>query len=144
MPTDGGMREILVAVDLYSRFVFVWPFKKSGSAESTIEALEQSKRAYLTPAELLIDNSSHFDNEEVTKWLADRGYIKTQSAPYVHNGPVEAANKLLLDRLRKLTGQDLNLITDKKSLKDFRPRWKDQLQDAVARINDRPIPWLGA
>lgn len=82
----------------------------------------------------------HFNNKAVRQWLARRGSYLTVAAAYSHVGSVEAVNKMMIDRMRKLTGQDLAPIVDPKT---YNTAWTDTLDSAVQQINDRIIPWLG-
>ena len=46
---DTGELVILVAIDVYSKFIWAWPFKTQGSAETTIAALEDLRQRYTLP-----------------------------------------------------------------------------------------------
>lgn len=139
MPEDDTHEWILVAVDLYSRFTFAWPISGEPTAQITINGLAELERQYLTPTEVLTDGGSHFNNAAVRQWLSGRGSWLTVAAAYQHVGSVESANKLILDRIRKLTGQSIDFIVNPDI---YHNEWMKLLPTAVAHVNDRRISWL--
>ncbi|KAI5449348.1 hypothetical protein NCC49_004799 [Naganishia albida] len=140
MPDDGGCQNVLVAVDLYSRFTFTWPVHGNPNPKSTIAVLHWLERHYVTPTEPLSDGGRYLENMAVRIWLAARGSYLTIAVPYTHIGVAEVAVKLVIDRVRKLSGVDLRPIDQQA---DPTVRWTTALNDAVAVINNRKLSWLG-
>ncbi|KAG7527248.1 hypothetical protein FFLO_07125 [Filobasidium floriforme] len=137
----GGVDNVLVAVDIFSRFCMAWAYKGNGTAEKTIRSLNDMQRTYVRPRALLLDNDRAFDNEAVREWCAGTTEIE-MSAPYEHVGIAENMNHLILERLRRLANLDIDHVPT--VLKPPYPKnWPDVLQQSVAALNDRRLHYLG-
>lgn len=112
----------------------------NANAKSTIAALDWLERHFMAPTELLTDGGKTLENLAIRRWLAARGTILTVTTPYVHNGVAESAVKLVTDRLRKLSGQDLQSLVLTTS---YSASWVENLQKAVSAVNDRKLEWMG-
>jgi hypothetical protein len=139
LPQENGHKHVLVAVDRYSRFVFAWPVKGHPNAKSTIEALQWLERHFMAPKELLSDGGKHLESLAVRRWLLSRGSYITIAAAHTHVGVAEAAVKLVIDRIRKLSGQDLQALAEPSA---YTANWVGSLEEAVAVINNRKLDWL--
>ncbi|KAG7530931.1 hypothetical protein FFLO_04709 [Filobasidium floriforme] len=143
MPASlDNQRVALVAVDVFSKFIWVWTFDRAASADTTLTALTDLRQRYCLPKEIVTDNGSPFVNSKVREWL--KGKVELiQAAPYAHVGLAENANHLVLDRLRRIVQADLGeLDVDKGDPGDIRT-WTLRLQGAVTALNDRRIEQLG-
>ncbi len=139
LPTQSdGAKCVCVAVDVMTRFIWAWPFSTYPSSQTTIEAMEDLRLKYKLPKACLTDNGSHFTSNAVRDRYKSVEWIT--SSPYAHVGVVEAANKLVLDRLRRLMNVDLRDAVLDSTEKD---NWKPHLLAAVASLNDRKLPQFG-
>ncbi|QRV95675.1 Retrovirus-related Pol polyprotein from transposon opus [Ceratobasidium sp. AG-Ba] len=142
----GGLKTVLVLVDVYSRYLFAFASRKPGTGKFTVEALEKISGLLLTPRSFMADGGKHFDCDEVRTWAASRGVQVLKTPPYAPwaNGLAEGYVKLLIGRLKKLcaptVGEDPPDIEDP----DTTPAaWPKHLATAVAQLNDRVVPSLG-
>ncbi|KAG7527251.1 hypothetical protein FFLO_07120 [Filobasidium floriforme] len=137
----NGVDNILVAVDVFSRFMVAYPFKGNGTAEKTIKSLEDLSRTYRRPKALLLDNDRAFDNAAVREWCGADTTLDF-AAPYEHVGLAENGNHLLLERLRRLANLDVEHVPT--VLRPPYPRnWPEVLQGSVKALNDRKLTYLG-
>jgi transposase InsO family protein len=135
---DTGECVVLIGIDVYSKFIWAWPYDHPGSAETTLAALEDLRKRYTLPRSIYVDNGSHFVNQAVNEYLAMHAVDLEVASPYSSVGVVESANHLVLDRLRHLAAdkdQDPSLTTGPKT-------WPTKLQDAVGYLNDRVVQML--
>ncbi|CEL55004.1 hypothetical protein RSOLAG1IB_11816 [Rhizoctonia solani AG-1 IB] len=142
----GGQKNVLIIMDVYSRFMFAFPTRKPGTGKFTVDALNKIAEFVGVPSSFMADGGSHFDCEEVKLWARDRNVklIKTPAyAPWV-NGLAEGGVKLLSGRLRTLCAPFIGLSRDGESDPEATPRsWPKHLSRAVAQLNDRVVPSLG-
>ncbi|CUA74373.1 Retrovirus-related Pol polyprotein from transposon 17,6 [Rhizoctonia solani] len=142
----GGHKNVLLIMDVYSRFTFAFPTRKPGTGRFTVEALNKIAEFVGTPSSFMADGGSHFDCEEVKQWARERGVqvIKTPAyAPWV-NGLAEGGVKLLSGRLRTLCAPSIGTSRDGEADPGATPRsWPKHLARAVAQLNDRVLPSLG-
>ncbi|QRV99741.1 Retrovirus-related Pol polyprotein from transposon opus [Ceratobasidium sp. AG-Ba] len=142
----GGLKTVLVLVDVYSRYLFAFASRKPGTGKFTVEALEKISNLLLTPRSFMADGGKHFDCDEVRLWAESRGVQSLKTPPYAPwaNGLAEGHIKLLIGRLKKLcaptVGEDPSDIEDP----DTTPSaWPKHLSTAVAQLNDRVVAGLG-
>ncbi|QRV93041.1 Retrovirus-related Pol polyprotein from transposon [Ceratobasidium sp. AG-Ba] len=142
----GGLKTVLVLVDVYSRYLFAFASRKPGTGKFTVEALEKISNLLLTPRSFMADGGKHFDCDEVRLWADSRGVQSLKTPPYAPwaNGLAEGHIKLLIGRLKKLcaptVGEDPDDIDDP----DTTPSaWPKHLSTAVAQLNDRVVAGLG-
>jgi transposase InsO family protein len=136
----GGHDTILVAIDLFSKFVVASSFKGPAGARHTITMLDTIRSHLLTPDEILTDNGTHFQNQAVATWCTTNHCRQTFAAAYAHVGSVENANRLVLERLRRLCNVDINLVPKPSDVDAV--SWVVNLQDAVRFLNDRKVKFL--
>jgi len=132
-----GEFTVLVAIDLHSKFIWAWPLAVSGSAITTIDALEYLRLRFTTPGSLYVDNGSHFVNVNVTNYLDRHGIAIDMASPYTHVGIVESANHLILERLRHL----VDLPPEARSTPTD---WPAKLQIGVSALNNRVVHHLAS
>jgi hypothetical protein len=137
----NGHNTILVAVDLFSKFLTATSFKGPATTRHTITMLEKISNEYATPEEILTDNGAQFQNRVVAEWCREHKARQMFSAPYAHVGAAENANHLVLERLRRLCSVDLRL-TPNAPTDNATVSWVTTLPAAVAAINDRKVPFL--
>ncbi|QRV90612.1 Retrovirus-related Pol polyprotein from transposon [Ceratobasidium sp. AG-Ba] len=142
----GGLKTVLVLVDVYSRYMFAFASRKPGTGKFTVEALDKISNLLLTPRSFMADGGRHFDCDEVRAWADSRGVQVLKTPPYAPwaNGLAEGHIKLLIGRLKKLcaptVGEDPSDIEDP----DTTPTaWPKHLSTAVAQLNDRVVAGLG-
>ncbi|KAG7562515.1 hypothetical protein FFLO_02094 [Filobasidium floriforme] len=141
--SEEGHRVALIAVDVFTKFIWGWTFKRPASGETTIEALEDLRNRYMLPSELVCDNGSHFINAKVKSYLGEKCAI-VPSAPYAHVGLAENANHLVLERLRRLVQTPIEGLDPASATRDesFRS-WPNWFQKAITALNDRKMNLLG-
>ncbi|QRV99481.1 Retrovirus-related Pol polyprotein from transposon opus [Ceratobasidium sp. AG-Ba] len=142
----GGLKTVLVLVDVYSRYLFAFASRKPGTGKFTVDALEKLSQLLLTPRSFMADGGKHFDCDEVKTWADGRGVQLLRTPPYAPwaNGLAEGYVKLLIGRLKKLcaptVGEDPTNIDDPNTTPNA---WPKHLATAVAQLNDRVTPSLG-
>ncbi len=132
---------ILVAIDLFSKFVVAFSFKGPATGAHSLRMLDHLATNFLVPEEILTDNGTHFKNDRVTDWAKSHGCLQTFSAPYAHVGSVENANRLVLERLRRLCNVDSGMVPHVQLSGDSRT-WNDSLHLAIQAINNRTLAFL--
>jgi hypothetical protein len=146
LPTGkGGFKTIGVFLDVYSQHVWVFVFKTAGSAKTTISALQQIFRNFVTPETFMTDGGSHFKNSIVrefcAKWKCTQHIVSAYS-PWI-NGLVEGTNKILLHVLKWLCAPNLGEDEDAEMDWDKLPKtWPLHVDDAVLALNTRILPAL--
>jgi transposase InsO family protein len=88
---DTRETNILVAIDIYSKFIWAWTFSTPGSAATTITAFEDLRRRYTLPKCVYTDNVSSFVNQAVSTYLGRYGLSMESASPYSPVGIVESA-----------------------------------------------------
>ena len=146
LPTGrGGFKTIGVFLDVYSQHIWVFIFKTAGSAKTTISALQQIFRNFVTPETFMSDGGSHFKNAEVrdfcTLWKCAQHVVSAYS-PWI-NGLVEGTNKILLHVLKRLCAPDLGEDEYAEMDWDTLPKtWPLHIDNAVLALNTRILPAL--
>ena len=105
LPADeDGNRYILVIIDVFSRFVELYPVK-STSAMDFAKCLVNHIGRYGHPDEILTDNGSAFIAELTSHLMKMADAYHTTTLPYSHeeNSIVERANKEVMRHLRAIT-----------------------------------------
>ncbi|QRW07690.1 Retrovirus-related Pol polyprotein from transposon opus [Ceratobasidium sp. AG-Ba] len=142
----GGFKTVLVLTDVYSRYIFAFMSKKSGTGKFTTDALDRISDLILTPRVFMADGGSHFNCDEVRRWAEGRGSKVIKTPPYAPwaNGLAEGSVKLLINRLKKLcapsVGEDPDDVDDARSTPTA---WPKHLTTAVSQLNDRVLDSLG-
>ena len=92
----GGRKYCLVIVDDYSRYTWVYFFKRKSETQQTVidfanEAQRQHNAKILT---IRSDNGTEFKNYTLDEFLSDEGIKHQYSAPYTpqQNGVAERKN----------------------------------------------------
>ncbi|CEH18679.1 FOG: Transposon-encoded proteins with TYA, reverse transcriptase, integrase domains in various combinations [Ceraceosorus bombacis] len=132
--TETSAGYVLVAVDYFSRFIWVW-VARHADAIRVVAGLQDLATKWRRPRRVITDNGSHFKNKLVRDACDQLGVVSTHTpeyAPWV-NGLVERQNGLLVTQLRKGC-MEKGIPTT---------RWTAVLADAVRIINQRPILALG-
>ena len=146
LPTGrGGFKTIGVFLDVYLQHVWVFVFKTAGSAKTTISALQQIFRNFVTPETFMSDGGSHFKNAEVrefcAKWKCAQHIVSAYS-PWI-NGLVEGTNKILLHVLKRLCAPELGEDEYAAMDWDTLPKtWPLHIDNAVLTLNTRILPAL--
>ncbi|KAG7527299.1 hypothetical protein FFLO_07074 [Filobasidium floriforme] len=138
----GNMSLVLVAIDCFTRYIMVWAFKGAPTSKMVLKGLQEISDRFVVPKSLYLDNGSAFKSREVDRWTTENKVKVEYSTPYAHVGMVENANHQVLERLRRIANLDIAHIpglTDP----EYPRRWPDQLQAAIARCNERNLPYLG-
>lgn len=142
----GGLKTVLVFVDVYSRYLFAFPSRKPGTGKFTVDSLTKVCDLIATPRTFMADGGSHFDCDKVRRWADSRGVqvIKTPAyAPWT-NGLAEGHIKLLIGRLKKLCAPNVGVSpVDGDDASSTPTAWPKHLATAVAQLNDRVLPSLG-
>jgi len=102
-PDEHGNEYILVIIDVFSRFVELYPLPDL-TAKSTAPAIIQHIGRYGQPDEILTDNGSQFRNELMTELmrLMDIEHVTIMAYSHEENSIVERANKEVMRHLRAI------------------------------------------
>ena len=105
----GGRKYCLVIVDDYSRYTWVYFFKRKSETQQTVidfanEAQRQHNAKILT---IRSDNGTEFKNYTLDEFLSDEGIKHQYSAPYTpqQNGVAERKNRTLMDAARTMMAE---------------------------------------
>lgn len=121
--TINGYKHVLVVVDAFSRFTWLFPVK-STSTKGTISNLETLMITFGKPNELVTDRGTAFTSKEFADFIETRGIKHRKvavAAPWA-NGTVERINRFLKTSLTKLI--------------DNQAEWKKHLGNAQYIINN--------
>lgn len=141
-PVKGGLDTILVAIDLFSKFVLTYAFRGPATAVHTLHMLDDIATNFVTPDEILTDNGTHFRNARVAQWCQSNSTRQTFSAPYAHVGSVENANRLVLERLRRICNVHSGIVPPTLTPATTTTNWSSSLHLATKAINDRKLSFL--
>ena len=101
--TKKKYNHLLVVVDSFSKFVWLYPVKSTGSAE-VIERLKRQAAVFGNPSQITSDRGSAFTSEEFSSYCKSEGieqHLTTTGVPRA-NGQVERVNRTVLPLLAKL------------------------------------------
>src|SRR3954464_3594574 len=105
----GGRKYCLVIVDDYSRYTWVYFFKRKSKTQQTVidfanEAQRQHNAKILT---IRSDNDTEFKNYTLDEFLSDEGIKHQYSAAYTpqQNGVAERKNRTLIDAARTMMAE---------------------------------------
>jgi transposase InsO family protein len=141
----GGYHTVLLILNTYSRFMWGFKFKTSGTAKTTLDGLRTVTNAFRPPETLMTDGGSHFNNGDVRSWCEAQGtthQVVAAYAPWI-NGLVENANGKLLGRLKHLCSPGLG----EDNYEHVKPEsiakaWPDHFDAAIRQLNERIVPSL--
>ena len=68
---NKGIKYLLCAIDLYSKYAFVVPLKDKRGISITNAFKKNSKRIWKKPNKIWVDQGSEFYNRDFKKWLSD-------------------------------------------------------------------------
>lgn len=129
--TPRGHRYILHVCDYFSRFTRAYS-SVTDNRHDVISALSEFCSTYRVPNAIYADNGSHFSNADFKSWCLSRN-IQLIFAPKGSSqsaGMVERHNGILIDTLKKTTGNDyLN--------------WDQYLVTASSFLNSRVMSLVG-
>jgi hypothetical protein len=102
-PDEEGNKHILVIIDVFSRFIELYPCKKV-TAEAATRAILQHMGRYGPPGEILTDNGAQFIAEVTQQLIQVVDTLPITILPYSHeeNGIVERVNKEVMRHLRAI------------------------------------------
>lgn len=144
LPTSGGgITTLGVYLDIYSQYVWVFPYAKAPTGTDTVNALRHIGQMFAAPETFISDGGSHFNNYEVRKFCESTGtkaHVVSSYAPWI-NGLVEGTNKLLIHILKRLCAPNLddNEYTQKE-IDQLHKKWFKHLPEAVRCLNNRLLP----
>src|SRR3954469_6771410 len=105
----GGKKYYLVIVNDYSRYTWVYFFKRKSETQQTVidfanEAQRQHNARILT---IISDYGVEFKNYTLDEFLSDEGIKHQYSTPYTpqQNGVVERKNRTLMDVARSMLAE---------------------------------------
>jgi transposase InsO family protein len=141
----GGFKGVGLYLDVFSRHVWAFKYKKPPTGKTTTDALQNILYHFTTPEVFMTDGGKHFDNEEVRTFCQEHGikpHVVAAYSPWI-NGLVEGTNKLLLHVLKRLCAPELGEDDDKEVKAEDIPRqWPEHLDDAIRDLNVRILPSL--
>ena len=125
----GGKKYCLVIVDDYSRYTWVYFFKKkSETQETVIDFINLAQRQFNEKIlAIRSDNGTEFKNYTVEEFLSDEGIKHQYSTPYTpqQNGVAKRKNWTLMDAAR-------TMIAEFKSPYNF---WAEAVNTACHAVN---------
>ncbi|KAF8755144.1 hypothetical protein RHS01_05401 [Rhizoctonia solani] len=122
----GGLKNVLVIIDVYSRFMFAFPTRKPGTGKFTVEALNKIADFLGTPCSFMADGGSHFDCEEVKQWQESET-SKSSRHQHTHHGDDAFANALTYANRRKRQFDKKARVVDYES-RGFGPALRRQVR----------------
>lgn len=101
--TKKGYKHILVVIDAFTKFAWIYPVKTVTSQE-TIDKLEMQATTYGNPAKIITDRGSAFISDLFKNYCQDRNviHIKITTGVPRGNGRVERVNRTMIPVLTKL------------------------------------------
>ncbi|KAJ8313183.1 hypothetical protein KUTeg_009263 [Tegillarca granosa] len=127
---NNGIQYILVAQDVFSRYVLVVPMKNK-SANENVKALELLLSRGRKPEIIRTDQGGEFQNKRVTSYLKDLDIHQIFAQKETKSNYSERAIQNLKNRMYRM-------FTERQSYKFI-----DNLQDIVKSVNDTPSRPLG-
>ncbi|KAL8283841.1 hypothetical protein RQP46_005273 [Phenoliferia psychrophenolica] len=136
----GGFKTVLVVVDYFSRHVWAFKFKGSGTGKTTVKSLQSIFEVFGVPHTMMSDGGGHLDCKEVNGFLAAKGVARIITPPYNprSNGLVEGANRLLINALSR---SSIGGLLDPEAF--HYDRWPTELDDVVEKLNLRVVSSTG-
>jgi len=121
--TSKGYKYILVIVDAYTKFVWLFPTKSTGTDEA-VTALKSLFAMFGYPQCIISDRSTAFSSAAFTNYMKNNEikHIMTAVASPWANGQVERVNRFLKSTLSKINDQENN--------------WKENLNKVQYVINN--------
>ena len=115
-PCKGGIENLLVVTDHFTRFAYAAPTKNQ-TAKSTADALQKFFLMFGYPQKLHSDQGRNFESNVIKELCKMTGVTKTRTSPYhpAGNGQCERLNQTLLNMLGTLGDEQ------KKDWKSFVP-----------------------
>ena len=105
----GGRKYCLVIVDDYSRYTWVYFFKKKSETQQTvIEFANEAQRQHNSKIlAIRSDNGTEFKNYTLDEFLGDEGIKHQYSAAYTpqQNGVAERKNRTLINAARTMMAE---------------------------------------
>lgn len=121
--TEDGYRHILVVIDAFTRFTWLFPTKTAGTKE-VINCLQSLFAMFGSPRELVSDRGTTFTSNELHKFLAELKvkHRKVAVASPWANGMAERVNRFLKSSLTNTVENPAD--------------WKNQLRKVQYVINN--------
>lgn len=134
-----------VYLDMFLQHVWVFKYKTTGSANTTINSLKQIFNMFIAPEMFMADRGKHSNNDAVREFCTSRAsklHTIAAYSPWI-NGLIEGMNKLLLHILKRLCTPALGEDNVKEASWNKLPAsWPDHLDEAVYVLNHRLLPAL--
>lgn len=115
--STNGFKHILIIVDAFSRFTWLFPVKSTTSKE-VIKHLTTLFQNLVTPKTLISDRGTAFTSQEFADFLSDNKIVHHQvavAAPWA-NGLVERVNRFVKSSLKKVVQDHTNWDTHMSSV----------------------------
>jgi hypothetical protein len=138
LPKAQGYHTLGVYLDTFSQHVWVFKYKSSGTAHTTIDSISQIFQNFTSSETFMSDGGKHFDNTEVREYCAKwscKTHVVAAYSPWI-NGLVEGTNKILLHVLKRLCAPNLGEDEYEAISWDTLPNsWPKHLKEAVTALN---------
>ena len=102
--TKKSYRHIFVVVDAFTKFVWLYPTKSTGSAE-VISRLEKQSVCFGNPRRIISDRGTAFTAGTFEDYCSEEGieHVRTTTGIPRANGQVKRVNRILIPLLTKLS-----------------------------------------
>lgn len=102
--TNKNYQYILVIVDDFSKFTWMYPTKSTTSRE-TISCFSKQQQVFGNPARIITDKGTAFTSQEFSKYCTEQGvqHITVTTGVPRGNGQVERMNRTIISVLTKLS-----------------------------------------
>lgn len=106
LPTSKRrFKSVLVVIDYFSRYIWVYKMKGEGTGKKTVESLVDLFHTFGAPKVLMSDGGGHLDCKEVNSFCTAKGVVRSVTPVYQPhtNGAVEGANRIILKVIERST-----------------------------------------
>lgn len=121
----GGNKNVLVLVDTFSKFVKLYPTKRT-NGETVVNVLRKYEHELGNPKNLIVDNATYFHGKHFTKYCQRKSIqIRYTSIRHPNSNPAERYIRELIKYLRIV-------------VQDEHRNWENHIQHIEAHMNNMP------
>lgn len=125
VPSENGYKHLLVIIDIFSKFIKLYPCK-SCNTNNTILALNEFYKEVGKPEKILTDNATYFDNDRFKRFCTENNMkLIFTSIRHPNANPAERYNQEVIKILRLYVYERHEL-------------WFEQVQNVEYFMNNTP------